>query len=175
MEGLVRESPEVYYPESPDVVVVDGEIIGFLKQCAQANERQCCRLCLHPNVESPLHEMVIVHRKGAYVRPHSHTGKSESFHVMEGELAVVCFSAEGAVERVVRLSSSQERGGCCRISAGMYHTVIPMSEWVVFHETTQGPFVRGDCDFAPWAPDASDMERAGEYLGLLKKDCGLGD
>ena len=43
-----------------------------------------------------------------------------------------------------------------RLADAWFHTVIPTSEMVVFHETTNGPFRRQDTIFAPWSPPEDD-------------------
>jgi len=48
-----------------------------------------------------------------------------------------------------------------------YHGLIYRSEWLVFVETTKGPFDLADSEGAPWAPPESEQE-AGRafYAGL---------
>ena len=50
-----------------------------------------------------LHEMLIVHQRGAYVRPHKHPGKMESTHVVKGLVDVVLFDDDGSVRRTIRM------------------------------------------------------------------------
>ena len=49
-----------------------------------------------------------------------------------------------------------------RVGAGIFHTDVPLTDYVIHHESTLGPF-QGDQDrvFAPWSPDGSDRE---EYM-----------
>lgn len=170
MQKLVKESAEVYYPAKPGLVEVGDDIINFLKHEAAKTVRQCCRLCLHADVSDPVHEMIIVLGESMYVRPHKHLGKSESFHIIEGEVLLVFFTEDGTIEETVTLSSEKGIGGmCCRIAEGRFHTVLPLSEWVVFHEVTKGPFVRNDCEFAPWSPESSSSSEVKKYLFQLKE------
>jgi hypothetical protein len=37
------------------------------------------------------------------------------------------------------------------LSDGLYHTVIPVSEYVIFHEVTNGPFHKNDVNIPEWA------------------------
>lgn len=163
MQKLVKESAEVYYPSSPDLVVVDGEVISFLKREAAKSPRHVCRLCLHSDVNEVLHEMIIAQGKEVYVKPHKHIGKSESFHLIEGELLLVFFSDAGDVEESVLLSVKPGGNSGCRIAEERYHGVIPLSHWVVFREITNGPFQRDDCIFAPWAVDETNVKDVEKY------------
>ena len=81
--SLRAQNPEVYYSDDA-IVAVDDATIAELKRLAAQNPRLRSRLCTHPDPSDGLHEMLIVHHREAYVRPHKHLGKPESFHVIEG-------------------------------------------------------------------------------------------
>jgi hypothetical protein len=93
--------------------------------------------------------------------------KSESFHIIEGCLKVVIFDDSGDVADVIDMGD-YSTGKCFyqRISRAFFHTVIPTSETVVFHETTKGPFRSEDTVFAPWSPTEND-EGTPAYLKML--------
>src|SRR5438105_3076541 len=94
------ESPEVYYSESPTVTVAARDI-AELRRIANANPRLRSRLCAHPQPGATLHEMLIVHHRDVYVRPHMHVGKSESLHLIEGSVMVVLFNDAGSIRDVL--------------------------------------------------------------------------
>ena len=48
--------------------------------------------------------MLIVHHREAYVRPHKHFGKPESFHVIEGTARVVIFENDGQIRDVLDMA-----------------------------------------------------------------------
>lgn len=113
--------------------------------------------------------MLIVHPIGTYVRPHKHVGKSESFHVIEGEVDVVVFAGDGGVADVIRMGAfTSGRPFFYRIAEPLYHTLLIRSDVLVFHETTSGPFQRADTVFAPWAPADGDAAAVGRYLAELE-------
>lgn len=142
--------------------------IELLKTKAVENTRRRIRLCAHLSVEDTLHEMLIVHTKGTYVRPHKHLNKTESFHIIEGGLKVVVFDDDGEVTKIITMSDySSGSTFYYRLSESLYHTVIPTTDYVVFHETTHGPFNRQDTLFAPWSPDEYDQQAAMIYLQKL--------
>src|SRR4051812_15824469 len=81
--AIIKFNDEVLY--SDDLIVqVERPEIEQLKKAALLNPRRRIRLCAHRNVDSTLHEMLIVHTANTYVRPHKHLNKIESFHVIEG-------------------------------------------------------------------------------------------
>jgi len=157
-------SEEIFY--SCDLVTkIDMEAIEFLKTKAAGNKRKRVRICAHPDVDDSLHEMLIAHTKGAYVRPHKHQNKSESFHIIEGKLAVIIFNEDGSIAEVIKMTEPQSNGFFYyRLSASYFHTVIPLSDFVVFHETTNGPFKREDTLFPAWAPPEEDSEASKRFL-----------
>ena len=163
---------EVLYTTEP-ITHVSKSNISFLKNMASKNARKRIRLCAHSDIEDPLHEMIIVHAKGTYVMPHRHPNKSESFHVIEGRLKVVLFKSEGDIRDVITLSDVGTGDPFYfRLSESWFHTVVPLSDIVVFHETTNGPFKHGETIFAPWAPPEDDDKARLIYLdnltGLIK-------
>jgi cupin fold WbuC family metalloprotein len=163
-----KANDEVYYAD-PAIAVAGQADIDRLKAIAAANPRRRARLCTHPGTDDALHEMIIVHSRGNYVPPHRHPGKSESFHVVEGELDVVVFAEDGAVKAHIRMGApGSGKPFYYRLSEPWYHTVVPLSATVVFHEITNGPFRREDTVFAPWAPaETDDAVRCAAFVESL--------
>ena len=155
---------EVLYTDDPIVQVSRADIQG-LKQAALSNPRRRIRLCGHRNINSTLHEMLIVHTKGTYVHPHKHLNKSESFHVVEGIADIVVFDDSGKVTAVVPMGDyASGRKFFYRLSDPWFHTLLITSEFFVFHETTNGPFVKADTVFAQWAPEDKDDGAGQRFL-----------
>jgi cupin fold WbuC family metalloprotein len=157
------------------IVQVDGQDIDELVARSRENARQRIRICAHRNAADAVHDMFIVHPRGAYVHPHKHPGKSESFHVVAGAVDVVLFDDEGRVLKIIPLGDYRSgRSFFYRLSAPFYHTLRIHSEVVVFHEVTNGPFNRADTVFAPWAPFESEVEAVRAYLQRLADFVGPG-
>ncbi len=152
------------------VTKIDRNDIAHLKTRAVANRRKRVRICSHPDVKDTLHEMLIVHCRGNYIPPHRHLGKSESFHIIEGELDVVLFEHDGNIRDIIRMREAGSND-CFyyRLSESLFHTVIPISEIVVFHETTNGPFRPEDLLLPDWAPDDEEEEEIHAYMSVLNK------
>ena len=167
-------NPEVFYSDE-DYASVDRHGIDALKKTML--ERRCnkIRLCCHGNIQDSLHEMVIIQSNSSYVQPHKHVDKSESFHIIKGSLAVVIFDNSGKIsEHIVMGESISEKVFYYRMSKENFHTVIPISQFVVFHETTNGPFDPSQTIFASWAPSSADQVAAKNYVKSLKVLLGLG-
>jgi len=164
---------EVIYCED-QIVLVDYEDIQGLKGSARHNERKRVRICAHREESDRLHEMIIVHTKDTYVRPHRHFGKSESFLIIDGLAKIIIFSDNGNIQNVIEMGDYlSKRIFYYRICEPLYHTLLIESDVIVFHESTNGPFNRGDNDFAPWSPDEKDAMSCSDYLSKLHEQIGV--
>src|SRR5262249_32905489 len=142
-----------------------------LKGAAAVARRRRARLCAHPGTNDRLHEMLIVHEQGIYVRPHrQRSGKSESLHVVEGELDVGLFDDAGGILTVMAMGEFRTgRPFYYRVADPFYHTLLIRSAVAVFHEITNGPFEPGDTEFATWAPAEPDREAVDSFTDVLEK------
>src|SRR5262245_57250372 len=153
---------------SGGVVQVTAADLGAITERAIRSPRKRARLCAHPDAADPLHEMLICLARGTYVRPHRHEGKSESFHVIEGELDVVLFRDDGTVRDVIPMGPyASGKAFFYRLTESCFHTVLVNTPHVLVHETTNGPFDPADTVFAPWAPAEGDVT-ATEYTNWLR-------
>jgi cupin fold WbuC family metalloprotein len=157
-------SEEVLYPNG-QVVAVTANDITDLKRKQEDTSRKRIRLCAHQQIEDSLHEMLIVHTKDTYVRPHKHLGKSESYHAIEGCFDLAIFDESGSVTRVLEIGPySSGRNFYCRLPASLYHGLLFRSDVVVFHETTSGPFIRAQTEFAPWSPAETEVDAGNAFM-----------
>ena len=141
---------------------VDWKIIRQLVTTAVDDGSRSIRLCLHDSPEASFHTMIIVDKEGTYYRPHKHIDKGECFHIIEGRMAVVTFDAEGNITEICQLDP--EKTIMYRVAVNMYHTVIPLTPTVVYHESKPGPYLyEDDSVFPPWAPDALDEAQTARY------------
>jgi len=145
--------PEVFRNDK-DIVEVGDDWIARLKQAAAESPLRRSRLCLHRNNDDHVQEMIIALCKDVLFRPHRHMKKSESFHIIEGELYVLIFDDNGKIIRTIHMGPpGSGRMFCYRLSMSAWHAILPRSKYIIFHETTEGPFTPPKASqFAPWAP-----------------------
>ena len=161
---------EVFVAED-DVVTVSRDGIAAFQQQAARNARHRARLCAHKDNGNRIHEMFIALTGDAYIRPHRHINKSESFHVIEGTATVVFFDDDGKIEEVIHIGDYLSgRPFYYRNEDARFHTQIVTSERLVFHETTNGPFNQADTVLAPWSPEESDCTEVMAYMDKLKRE-----
>lgn len=158
---------EVLYV-TEDIAKISAADIEMLKRKALANDRRRIRLCFHKDVNDFVHEMLIIHTKNTYVRPHKHLNKSESFYVIEGSVDVVVFDEQGKVTQVTSVGEySSGRKFYYRMATAHYHMLIIQSDFLVFFEITKGPFLKSNTIYAPWSPEENDMQGCREYIQKL--------
>lgn len=147
-----KESDEVLYPKE-SIFAINGQDIKELKKLALLNTRKRIRLCAHKTPNDRLHEMIIVHTKECYVRPHKHLHRAESITILEGEADLILFKDDGSIANVISMGEvSSGNFFFHRIAGSIFHMLIIRSDFLVFHESTEGPFNKGDTDFPEWAP-----------------------
>jgi cupin fold WbuC family metalloprotein len=166
--------PEVFR-NSDEIVTVGPDWLQRLKDAARASPLRRSRLCLHRTDQDTIQEMIIVLMKDVLFRPHRHLDKSESFHIVEGELYVLLFSETGQPMRAIHMGpAASGRTFCYRLCTPAWHAILPISDLVVMHETTRGPFVAGEAAFAAWAPTGGEELRAFLVASLAKVRESLG-
>ncbi|MBI3317671.1 MAG: WbuC family cupin fold metalloprotein [Candidatus Omnitrophica bacterium] len=162
-----KVSDEVFYLEDRAALVGRQEV-EFLKGKVGANGRRRIRFCAHQSPEDPVHEMFVTLTKESYIRPHKHLSKSESFHIIEGSVDLVIFDEAGDVVKVIPLADRPSGGSFYfRFTESSYHTLHITSDFLVFHETTSGPFKPSDTLFAPWSPEEPDRPAVGRFMNAL--------
>ena len=164
---FVRQSAEVFAARDPVTKVSNSEI-KFLQQKALSLAEKKARILLHAEPKQLLHEMLITHVRGAYIQPHVNKYSAKSFLVLSGEMAVVLFDDEGSIETHHRLNSVNTEGDfMIRLEAPVYHTIVVLTDTVVFLETVLGP--HEETLYAKFAPKPNQLKAAQQYLGCLEK------
>lgn len=162
---LRAEGPDVWYAEGVQAFVGPEEI-AWLKEQAMASPRMRARICLHENLSSAVHEMVIVHGRSCYVRPARHRDQRESMTVLEGTATAAFFDDQGAITYARRLSADHG-AKVWRVPPNTWHNLVITSEWLVFYEVKPGPFLPDQSEFPSWAPDQNEPAAA-TYLEALR-------
>ena len=152
LSGYLAQSDSVFVSKA-DSTIIGANELTFLDTSAGISSLRRSRICMHTASDQKVHEMVIVLKKDSLIRPHRHWNKSESYHMIDGRMAVVFFHDDGRVAEVVRLGDlSSSRPFLYRSTSTSIHTVIPETETVVFHEVTSGPFNSEETEIPDWVP-----------------------
>jgi len=162
ISSVILEDPELTWcdPEAKTAgyfcrkmpVRIDFALLEELKGYGQ---KQDVRLCLHECPSSDFHEMIILQHKEGYYRPHKHPDKGESYHIIEGVIAICLFDEKGEILDICKLDYPDNI--LYRIGPNMYHATFPLTDVVVYHESKLGPFIREtDAVFPEWSPKEND-------------------
>jgi cupin fold WbuC family metalloprotein len=166
---LVQKSLEVFLAEGP-IATIGPEDIEVLRRAVRKTPKHRVRINAHPGNDDSLHEMIIAIEPGSYVRPHKHPGKSEAFHIIEGQVDVVVFKDDGNIDRIVSLGAKgSNHPFYYRMSTARFHTLIIRSNLLVVHEITNGPFDPTGAIYAMFAPEESDSAKATTFQAELIK------
>jgi cupin fold WbuC family metalloprotein len=148
-------------------VWVDTVLYQELKRVSTIRGGKNVRLCLHSTPGDDQHDMIILIRRGTLHPPHRHGGTTETFHLVEGRLAVFSFDSSGDPAEVGVLRP----GEVYRFSPDHFHTAMPLDDFVIYHESRIGPFLgTGDLIFPAWGPRAGDsaaMDRFADDCAAL--------
>jgi len=152
------------------IIVINYETIQKLKKKASISPCYKSRVCLHESLNDSLQDMLICLNRKSYVRPHKHRNKEESLQIIEGRFLLVLFDDRGAViGKKIFGPCIKKNSILCRIREGVWHTVIPISSFVVIHEVTTG-MENGLMDrvYAPWSPENGGIEATKFTRAILK-------
>lgn len=160
-QGVQPRSPQRRRPGDPvvnviqipdEIAVVTWDDLNRLKRIASKHPKQRARLLLHRDHNAHVQEMIICARTESYIRAHRHPREcTESYHLMDGEMAIKIYKDNGEIADVVML-----RGGTrfYRLTGGWYHEPVVLGRWAVYHEVFSGPFDKErDVQYAPWAKE----------------------
>lgn len=172
MAELYHKATGVFMANGP-IACVSKDDIEIIKKDACSTPLRRSRICLHQDNADPVHEMIIALCHDSYIPPHSHEGKSESFHIIEGQADICFFDESGTMTDTVILGANSPQGFYYRLSSPLYHTVLSHGPMLVFHETTSGPFSPESNRIAPFAPPAANALQVQDYMQMLREQLAL--
>ena len=105
------------------------------------------RICLHKILIDKHHDMVILQQKKNFYLPHKHLKKGETYHIIKGSMASILFNNNGKIKKIYKL----KKDDIFRTPLNTYHTMIPLTKFVIYHESKIGPFLKkNDSIFPKW-------------------------
>ena len=150
------------------VATLSNDVLLTLSEQALAHKMRKARILLHGKSDHRLHEMLIIHSRGSYIRPHINESSAKSFLVLDGEMMVLLFDSDGGVSNKYPLG--QRKSGAdfmLRVQDPVFHTIVVVSETVTFLETILGPHQK--TRYADFAPDPED-DAASSYFAWLESE-----
>lgn len=139
MQTLVKITPERWeYRDNSDVFLLSKKNIDLLVSLIP--DSGIVRINAHKDYSDKVQEMFIAIRQDYKMQLHCHFNKSESFHIIRGEMDVVLNEDENTIKQIVSLSEHDVF--YYRLDQPLYHRVVPKTHIVVFHEVTTGPFIQ---------------------------------
>ncbi len=162
------KSTSAYFPRKPNnYLFLSKKNTTFIKKRINLVKLKS-RICSHLSPNDKIHEMLIFHKKGAYVRPHKHLNKLESFHLINGEVSVIFFNNYGSPIKVIKMGKySSGKMFYYKLFKPCFHTILIKKD-VLFHEVTSGPYKKRETLFAKWSPAENNKTEVKKYLIKLK-------
>ena len=148
------------------VQLLSRELLDSLIEHARRAPRLRTNHNFHSGPEDTPHRFLNVMARGTYIAPHRHLDppKSESFLVVEGELAFFTFDDAGNILAVDRLGRDPIG---IDVQPGVWHSMAVLTDYAVCYEVKPGPYApASDKEFGPWAPREGDPGTQA-YLKLL--------
>ena len=104
------------------------------------------RICLHKNQKNKHHDMIILQQKKNFYTPHKHKKKGETYNMIKGQMILLFFNHRGKII----FSRKLLKGDIVQIPTNMFHSTIPLTKYVIFHESKIGPFFKNENITVKW-------------------------
>ena len=164
----MKSSAAAFFYKPPFFSLTSADIQNLIRLAAKTKNKSF-RFCSHGNKNELVHEMVIAHKKGAYVRPHKHLQKPESLLIISGKADYLLFSEKGKlVQRIEMGAYCSKKPFYQSTRKEIYHSIIVKTPWLVFLEITKGPFRRNQTVYASWSPEANHTDDGIHFLENAK-------
>ena len=153
-----------------EITLISKKSLEFLKKNKNQKNNKS-RICIHKNDRENIHEMMVFHKKGSYVRPHKHLNKLESFFVISGEVTLVVFNTKGIPMKKIEMGDYfSGKIFFYKMKKNYFHTQIIKKD-TLFKEVTNGPFKKKKTLHAKWSPkdkDKSEISLSTSPTSILK-------
>lgn len=146
--------------------VFNKKFINFLEKHYNRTKKDI-RISMHRDSSEKHHDMVLLQKRKDFFKPwyenrrmgtfpHKHLKKGETFHLIKGKMACVIFKNNGKVKFAFTLYPND----IFRTPINVYHTQIPLTDYVIYHESTLGPFKKNNSIFPRWADKFKNNKKA---------------
>ena len=126
--------------------VFNSKFIDFLERNYLKHKKDI-RICMHKKSLDKHHDMIILQQKKNFYLPHKHLRKGETYHIIKGRMVCVLFNNNGKVKSKCVL----KKNDIFRTPINTFHTMSPITNYVIYHESKVGPFLKkNDSVFPSW-------------------------
>ncbi len=126
--------------------IFDKKYISFLENFYFKNKKDV-RICMHKGPNAKHHDMIILQQKRNFYKPHKHLKKGETYHIIKGSMVTLLFNENGKIKKISKLN----KNNIFRTPINIFHTMIPLTKYVIYHESKNGPFLKNnDSIFPKW-------------------------
>ena len=113
---------------------------------AKKSKQKRSRICIHLSKSMKVQEMFICAFKNSFMPPHKHSEKkTESYHIIEGEMDLYLFDKLGKVKDIISLKQNDYKNSVFyyRTNEGnFWHMPVVKSKFCIYHEIFSGPFIK---------------------------------
>ena len=157
----------VFFSKNKDnVFLIKSKDLNLLRNKNNQKDLKS-RVCVHDNNKELIHEMFVFHKKGAYVRPHKHLNKLESFMILKGEIKLIIFSDKGKIIKKIEMGDlSSNKPFFYKMKKNYFHTQIIKKD-TLFKEVTNGPFKKNKTLMANWSPEIQNFKEIKKFLKFI--------
>lgn len=169
------KTPTFFFDSKHSFSSIGKRHIEFIKKVARDSSKSA-RICLHKDINSDLHNMIIVHHKGRYIRPHKNPTHSKMYQIMEGRMRII--GIDDSQNKLFDLILGFKNQQVLRIQSNIYLLLLPLTPLVVFCETILGPFnaAGGGQIYAPFSPqDSTNAEIIDAFVRSYTERKGMRD
>ena len=150
----LKSKSKSFYLNKP-FIKIDSNISNFIKIFSKENNECDLRVCVHKDLKSIHHDMIILHQKKNFYPPHISNFTSDTFIVLDGKLAIFVFNKDGGIIASTILKKNE----MFRVPKSKFHCVLPLSKVSIFYEMRKGPFKKINTILLPWAPSHNSKKK----------------
>jgi len=147
--------------------IFNNKFLNFLEK-NYFKYKKDIRICMHKNSAAKHHDMILLQQKKNFYLPHKHLRKGETYHILKGKMACVIFYDNGKIKSKDIIS----KNNIFRTPINVYHTMLPLTKYVIYHESKVGPFLKkNDSVFPSWSKkfkkDKKEIVKFKQILNLF--------
>ena len=146
-----------------DTGLFDNNLLKFMIKDFKTNKKDL-RICLHKDIKAKHHDMIILQQKKNFFLPHKHSSKGETYNILYGSMVCILFKNNGNIKKTILLKKKE----IFRTPINIYHTMFPISNFVIFHESKIGQMLKkGDSLFPKWNKKFSSKKEISKFKNKI--------